>query len=318
MAARKPRLGISACLLGEKVRYDGQHKRHPFLVETLGPLVEWVPVCPEVEVGMGVPREPIHLVGSPDAPRLVGERTGTDWTDPMRAWAERRAEALVPLDLRGWVTKKGSPSCGLERLPVRPARGGTPRREGIGAFVRVLRERFPLLPIEEEGRLEDPSLRESFLERVFAFDRWCAARDGGMTRGGLVGFHAAHKLLVLAHSPAHYRRLGALVGRMPKGPVARTAEAYGALLMEALAVPATRGRHLNALEHAVGYFRGRLDAGDRKELEETVAAYGRGHLPLVVPVTLLRHHLRRDPVPWLADQVYLAPGHAELMLRNHV
>jgi uncharacterized protein YbgA (DUF1722 family)/uncharacterized protein YbbK (DUF523 family) len=317
-AARKPRLGISSCLLGHKVRYDGQHKRHAFLVDTLGPLVEWVPVCPELEVGMGVPREPIHLLGASASPRLVGERSGTDWTGPMGRWAARRVEELAPLELRGWVTKKGSPSCGLERVPVRPERGGTPRRDGVGAFVRVLCERFPLLPVEEEGRLEDPALRESFIERVFTFDRWCEARDAGLTRGALVAFHAAHKLLVMAHSPAHYRRLGALVGTMPKGPATRTAEAYGALLMEALAVPATRGRHLNALGHAVGYFRDRLDEADRKELEETVKGYGRGHVPLVVPITLLRHHLRRDPVPWLADQVYLAPGHAELMLRNHV
>lgn len=317
-AATKPRLGISSCLLGRKVRYDGQHKRDPFLVETLGPLVEWVPVCPELELGLGVPREPIRLVGRADAPRLMAERSGLDHTQAMRTYAERRVEELAALELRGWITKKDSPSCGLERVRVHTEKGGPPRRDGVGAFVRVLRERLPLLPIEEEGRLHDPALRESFVERVFTFDRWRAALAEGMTRGGLVAFHTTQKLLVMAHSPSHYRRLGALVGSMPPGPVARTAEAYGALLMEALAVPATRGRHVNALEHAAGYFRGVLDEPDRKELEETVRAYGRGWVPLVVPITLLRHHLRRSPIEWLGQQSYLAPGHAELALRNHV
>jgi uncharacterized protein YbbK (DUF523 family) len=169
--ARKPRVGISACLLGEEVRWDGRHKHDPLLVGVLGPAVEWVPVCPEVELGLGVPREPIRLVGAPGALRLVGERSGDDHTAAMQAFAERRLAELAALDLCGWVTKKDSPSCGLEGVRVFSGPGGLPRPEGTGAFVRLLRERFPLLPVEEAERLHDPALRARFLERVLSFER---------------------------------------------------------------------------------------------------------------------------------------------------
>ncbi len=319
MPARPPiRIGVSSCLLGRKVRYDGQHKRDDFLTEVLAPFVEWVPVCPELELGLGVPREPIRLVGRPESPRLVAERSGADHTEAMRAFAERRVAELAALELSGYVTKKDSPSCGMERVRVHLARGGPPRRDGVGAFTRVLRELLPLLPVEEEGRLHDPALRESFVERIFAYARWKAALAGGMTRRRLVEFHTAHKLALLAHSPAAYRRLGALVGGLGRRAMPGAAAEYGAGFMEALAVPATRGRHANVLQHAAGYFRERLDADDRKELEGVVADYGRGLVPLIVPLTLLRHHLRRTPVPYLAGQVYLDPEPRELCLRNHV
>jgi len=312
------RIGVSACLLGKKVRYDGQHKRDAFLTETLDPFVEWVPVCPELELGLGVPREPIRLVGRPEAPRLVAEKSGADHTEAMRAFAEARVAALGKEDLAGFITKKDSPSCGMERVRVHPARGGPPRREGVGAFLRVLRERLPLLPVEEEGRLHDPALRESFVERVYAYARFQAAVAEGMTRGRLVAFHTAHKLLLLAHSPAAYRRLGALVGGLGRGPLAAPVAAYGAGLMEALRVPATRGRHANVLHHALGYFRELLPVDDRKELQAVVSDYARGLLPLVVPLTLLRHHVRRHQVEYLAGQIYLDPDPRELCLKNHV
>jgi uncharacterized protein YbgA (DUF1722 family)/uncharacterized protein YbbK (DUF523 family) len=314
----KPRLGVSACLLGEEVRFDGQHKRNGFLVDVLTPFVEWVPVCPELEVGMGVPREPIRLVGRSDAPRLVAERSGQDHTDAMRRFAERRVAALAKEDLSGYVTKKDSPSCGMARVRVHPERQGPPRRDGVGAFAGVLMDRLPLLPIEEEGRLEDPALRESFIERVFAYARWKAALRGGMTRGALVAFHTAHKLTVLAHSPAAYRKLGQLVGGLEKGSIRATIETYGAAFMAALKVPATRGRHANVLQHMTGYFRDLLPADERKELEEVVRDYGEGLVPLVVPQTLLRHHVRKHGVAYLAGQVYLDPDPKELMLRNRV
>ncbi len=313
------RLGVSACLLGRNVRYDGQHKRSALLVDVLGPFVEWVPVCPEVEVGMGVPREPIRLVGSAAAPRLVAERTGKDHTDAMLRFAEARVRALEPLGLDGWVTKKDSPSCGLERVRVHGARGGPPRRDGVGLFVRVLVDRMPLLPVEEEGRLEDPALRESFVERIFAYARWKAAR-AGMRRGDLVRFHAAHKLALLAHRPAAYRALGALVAGVGRGAVATTADAYAARFMAALKVPATRGRHANVLQHAAGYLAALLDRDDRRELTGAIADYARGRAPRVVPLTLLRHHVRRHAgargIDWLAGQSYLDPDPEELMLRN--
>ena len=315
--ASKPRLGISACLLGRKVRYDGQHKRDPFLTEVLGERVEWVPVCPELEVGMGVPREPIRLTGRAVAPRLVAERSGTDQTEAMLHYAEERVASLAELGLDGFVVKKGSPSCGMERVPVWSGEGGPPRREGTGLFTRTLMKRLPLLPVEEEGRLQDPALRESFIERIFAFSRWKTAR-ATLTRGSLVQFHTVHKLALLAHSPGGYRKLGKLVAEAARGPLSRTADAYGAAFMEALRTPATRGRHTNVLEHMLGYFRDVLDVPDRAELDALVRDYQRGHVPLVVPLTLFRHQVRRHGIEYLAGQVYLDPDPKELLLRNHV
>jgi uncharacterized protein YbgA (DUF1722 family)/uncharacterized protein YbbK (DUF523 family) len=318
MSKGRPRIGVSSCLVGRKVRYDGQHKRDDFLTDVLAPFVEWVPVCPELEVGMGVPRESVRLVGLTGTPRMRAERSGKDWTEAMAEYSARRVEELAGLDLSGYVTKKDSPSCGMERVRLWPEKGGPPRREGVGAFARVLMERMPLLPVEEEGRLEDPHLRESFIERVFAYARWKAAREAGMTRGALVRFHTVHKLALLAHSPDAYRKLGRIVAGLGKGRIDGAVEDYGAAFMAALKVPARRGRHANVLQHMLGYFREVLEPADRKELETTVKDYQRGLVPLVVPLTLLRHHVRRRGVAYLADQVYLDPDPKELMLRNHV
>jgi uncharacterized protein YbgA (DUF1722 family)/uncharacterized protein YbbK (DUF523 family) len=311
------RLGISACLLGEAVRWDGGHRRDPFLTETLGRWVEWVPVCPEVELGLGVPRETIRLEGSSAAPRLVAVDSRRDLTADMRALAERRVAALARLDLSGYVLKKDSPSCGMER--VRVHRGaGPPARTGVGAFARVLMEKLSPLPVEEEGRLQDPELRESFIERVFAYWRWRRFAGDAPTRGGLVAFHTAHKLQLLAHHPASYSRLGRLVAGLRGRPFAGVLAAYGDGFMEGLRVRATRGRHVNVLEHMVGYVTRALAADERRELAEVVGEYRRGLVPLVVPLTLIRHHVRRQDVRWLADQAYLDPHPRELMLRNHV
>jgi len=312
----RPRLGISACLLGQPVRYDSGHKRDPFCVDLLGPLVDWVPVCPEVEVGMPVPRPSVRLTGHSESPALVAERTAEDWTGRMATFAARRVEQLSRLGLDGYVTKKDSPSCGLERVRVYGSRGGPPRRDGVGAFVRVLTERLPLLPIEEEGRLHDPLLRESFVERIFAHARWQALRAAGLTRGGLVAFHTAQKLAVLAHSPEGYRKLGKLVAGAKGRPIQEVGEAYAALLLASLAVPATRGRHVNVLQHAAGYFK-EAPRGERLELEEAIADFARGHVPLVVPLTLLRSAARRHGAEYLLGQAYLDPDPRELMLRNH-
>jgi len=328
MPPPKPRLAISACLLGRPVRYDGGHKRSEFCAEVLGPFVEWVPVCPEVEVGMGTPRPPVRLVGPSEAPRMVSERSGEDWTGRMLALAEARAEALAGLDLCGYVTKKDSPSCGMERVRVWSAprdagaaprargQAGPPRRDGVGLFIREVMARLPLLPVEEEGRLNDPLLRESFIERIFGYARWKALAAQGLTRGGLVAFHTAHKLALLAHSPDGYRRLGKVVAAAKGRPLRQVADEYGAGFMAALAKPATRGRHVNVLQHMAGYFKD-LPAADRRELEEVIRDYGRGHVPLVVALTLLRSQVRRHQVDYLAGQTYLDPDPKELMLRNH-
>ncbi|MBK9519910.1 MAG: DUF1722 domain-containing protein [Anaeromyxobacter sp.] len=312
----KPRLGISACLLGRGVRYDGGHKQNDFCTDVLGPFVEWVALCPEVEVGMSIPRPSIRLTGQAAAPRLVAERTGEDWTERMAAYAEAKVAQLAALDLSGYVTKKDSPSCGLARVRVYGPRSGQPVRDGTGAFVRVLQARLPLLPVEEEGRLNDPLLRESFIERIFGYARWKALVEGGLTRGGLVAFHTAHKLALLAHHPDGYRKLGSLVARAKGRPIGQVADEYGALFMASLGKPATRGRHLNVLQHMAGYFK-ELPKEERRELEGVVADFGRGHVPLVVPLTLFRSQVRRHAVTWLAGQTYLDPDPKELMLRNH-
>jgi uncharacterized protein YbgA (DUF1722 family)/uncharacterized protein YbbK (DUF523 family) len=318
MRQREPekiRLGVSSCLLGEEVRHDGGHKKDAFLTETLGPFVEWVAVCPEVELGLGIPRDTLRLVGDETAPRLVVRRTGEDLTARMRRYAEARARELEALDLHGYVLKRASPSCGLFRVRVYRERG-TPSGGGRGLYADALVRRFPMLPVEEEGRLADAAIRESFIERVFAAARWRALLARPPRPRDLVAFHAAQKFAVLAHSPAHYAKLGRLVAA---GSLTRERlTEYGTLFMEALAVRATRARHANVLQHLAGFFKRELDAPSRAELAEVIHDYRRGLVPLVVPLTLVKHYGRRFGVAYLADQVYLTPHPKELMLRNHV
>lgn len=312
------RVAISACLLGHAVRYDGGHKRDAFLVETFGPHVEWVPVCPEIEVGLGTPRETMRLVGDGDETRLVTAKTAADHTDAMRRWAAHRLDALARLDLCGYVLKKDSPSCGMERVKVYRRGGGVPTRNGRGVFAAALIDRFPLLPVEEEGRLCDPRLRESFIERVFAYRRLRSLFDGRWSLGALVAFHTMHKLQLLAHAPRGYEELGRLVGRAKGLPRGELRARYEARFMQALAVPATRRRHTNVLQHALGYFKKVLDDDSRQELADSIEDYRTGLIPLIVPVSLVRHHVRRLRIGYLDGQVYLDPHPKELMLRNHV
>lgn len=312
----KIRLGVSACLLGERVRYDGGHKRDAFLVDALGPWVEWVPVCPELEVGLGVPRPPIHLAGAAASPRLVVVATGEDLTARMRRFAERRVAELARLGLDGYVLKRASPSCGMERVKVHGARGRP--AAGRGLFASALIERLPLLPVEEEGRLADAAIRDNFIERVFAAGRWRRFRATRPRPSALVAFHAAQKFAVLAHSPAHYARLGRLVADAGRRAMPELLDEYAALFAAALTVRATRGRHVNALQHMAGFLARDVDAGDRAELAAVIEEYRRGLVPLVVPLALLEHHVRRVGAAYLADQVYLSPHPRELMLRNHV
>lgn len=311
------RLGISACLLGQQVRFGGGHKRDAFLVDTLGPLVEWVPVCPEVEVGLGTPRETLRLVRKDDAVRMVQPKSGRDITDQMRAWARKRVEALAGERLAGYVLKKDSPSCGMERVRIY-AESGTAEKGGRGLFAEALIARYPLLPVEEEGRLWDPRLRENFVERIFAYARLRAFFERRWTVGGLVGFHTAHKLTLLSHSPEIYYGMGRLVAGAAAMGRAEFEALYRTRFMEALARMATARKHVNVLTHMLGHFKQRLDADDRAELLASIEDYRLGLVPLVVPVTLFRHHVRRHQVGYLAGQVYLDPHPRELMLRNHV
>jgi len=311
------RIGVSSCLLGRPVRWNGGHKRDPFLVDQLEPFVEWVPVCPEVEVGMGVPRETVRLVGPQQAPRMVAERSGTDWSERMRSWARKRVRELAALDLCGYVLKKDSPSCGLERVRVWNEKG-MPEKHGRGLFAAALVGADEALPVEEEGRLHDPRLRENWIERVFAYRRLRSLFAGRWTRGDLVAFHTAHKLQIMAHSPRHYAELGRLVAEAKTLGREVVREQYPRTVMDALRHLATPRRQLNVLHHILGYFRERLDDGDRRELLEVMEDYGRGLVPLVVPITLVRHHVKRLHVDYLAGQVYLEPHPRELMLRNRV
>jgi uncharacterized protein YbgA (DUF1722 family)/uncharacterized protein YbbK (DUF523 family) len=315
------RIGASACLLGAEVRFDGQHKRSSFLTRDLAPFVTWVSVCPEIEVGMGVPREPVRLVRGPGGRALmIANDSGTDWTSRMNVLAARRAEDLASENLDGFVLKSKSPSCGMERVKVfEPAETrAAPRREGVGLFARALMDRLPNLPVEEEGRLEDARLRENFIERVFAHARLRRLFSPRWTLGALVAFHTAQKMQLLAHSTDGYRSLGRLVAGARSLERAELRARYERDFMATLKKPSTRGRHANVLQHMLGHLKDRLDDGDRRELLSIIEDHRVGLVPLVVPVTLLRHHARRLGVVTLLGQTYLEPHPKELMLRNHV
>jgi uncharacterized protein YbbK (DUF523 family)/uncharacterized protein YbgA (DUF1722 family) len=302
---RPVRIGVSSCLLGDEVRYDGGHKRDALLLETLSH-VEWVSFCPEVEAGMGVPREPIRLErrAARGELRVVAPKSGTDWTEALTQTARRHVRALASMDLSGYVLKSRSPSCGLHRVAVwRP--GTQPVRDGTGVFAAALREAMPLLPLEEEGRLTDRRLRQHFLDRVHAYWALRGFFGGRWSIGGLVAFHAARKFAVLAHSPQGYAALGRLVAGARAMPRAALRDRYEEAFMRAMEVPATPARHVNVLQHLAGFFKRSLDAGDRAELADAIADYRAGRAPLVVPITLIRHHVRRLGLDYLAGQSYL-------------
>jgi uncharacterized protein YbbK (DUF523 family)/uncharacterized protein YbgA (DUF1722 family) len=312
------RVGISACLLGQEVRYNGGHKRDSFLTDVFGLYVEWVPVCPEVEIDLGVPRPPIRLVRIGEGTRLVVTDSGEDLTSRMVSYAEARADGLARLGLAGYVFKKDSPSCGMERVKVWSAEG-TPSKEGRGLFAEVLMRRLPYLPVEEEGRLNDPLLREGFISRVYVYDRWLEAERQGWSRSALMRFPERHKFLLMARNQAGMRRLGRLLGESaPKDGLRALADAYLDGLTAVLRRPATRRGHANVLQHLAGYVSDGIDRGDRVELGESTDRYRRGLVPLIEPLTLIRHHVRRLDVEYLQDQVYLDPHPHELMLLLHV
>jgi uncharacterized protein YbgA (DUF1722 family)/uncharacterized protein YbbK (DUF523 family) len=314
---RAIRIGISSCLLGEAVRFDGGHKRDPFLTDTFGRFVEWVPICPEVECGLGTPREAMRLVRREKDVRLLTVKTAVDLTDGMESYARQRLTQLASEDLCGYVLKKDSPSCGLERVKIYDAHS-VPTRSGRGVFATGLVERFPDLPVEEEGRLSDPRLRENFVERVFAYWRLRGLFSDKWNLGGLVRFHTAHKLILMAHSPEAYQQLGRLVARARTHARNDIEKRYTKSFMAALTVIATPRRHTNVLQHMAGYFKNLLDRESKVELLAAIDEYRRGLVPLIVPMTLLRHHVRVYNVSYLAEQRYLEPHPKELMLRNHV
>lgn len=319
------RVGVSACLLGQPVRFDGQHKRDGFLVDELGPFVTFVPVCPELETGMGVPRETLHLVrvaaSKGEADTRMVSRSGEDWTARMTSFARARVAALGREELSGFVLKKDSPSCGVWR--VKRYQGDAPdagpaTRDGQGLFAAELQRALPHLPIEEEGRLCDAKLRDNFIERVFAYSRLRALWSSRWTMKALVMFHTREKMALLAHDEPGYRRLGRLVAAGKSLPRDELRAGYQAGFMEALTKLATPARHANVLMHMFGHFSDRLSAEARQEILTVIDDHRKGLVPLVVPLTLLRHYVRLLKVAYLAEQTYLDPHPKELMLRNRV
>jgi len=316
---QKIRLGISACLLGKAVRFDGGHQWDRFITDTLGKYVEFFPVCPEVECGLGVPREAMRLVGDPAAPRLMTVRTKVDLTARMVAWAKSRVQELEQENLGGFIFKSKSPSSGMERVKVYPeATQRSPMTRGVGMFARTFMEHFPLLPVEDEGRLHDPVLRENFIERIFLWQRWRECRAAGPDLGGLVAFHTRHKLLILAHSPKHYRELGRLVAQAKGRRPEELYELYQSQLVEALRLKSTPKKNTNVLHHLMGYFKKDLSPDEKQELLEIIDNYHQEVVPLVVPITMINHYVRKYQQPYLREQVYLHPHPLELQLRNHV
>lgn len=309
-------VGISACLLGQKVRYDGGHKHDRFITDTLGRFFSYVPVCPEVECGLPVPREAMHLTGDAGDRRLVTVHTGIDYTAQMQGWSREKLNELERSGLSGFIFKSKSPSSGLRGVKV--YRGpGAPALSGTGLFAAAFIKKFPLAPVEDEVRLHDPGVRENFIERVFVYHKWQELVRNGCTAADLIEFHTRHKYLIMAHSPTHLAALGKMVANIGnKG--AEMVEIYCKVLMEALRLTATAARNTNVLHHIMGYFKKQLDQLEKEELLEIIDQYRRGLIPLIVPVTLLNHYILKYDQPYLMKQYYLNPHPVELMLRNHV
>lgn len=307
-------IAVSSCLLGQEVRYDGSHKHNGYITQTLGTYFEFTAFCPEVAIGLGIPRPPIQLVQIDNEIRVRGTRDPQlDVTDRLQVYARSVVPALETYC--GYIFKKSSPSCGMERVKVYH-RNGNPVTNGRGAYADVIMGALPELPVEEEGRLMDPVLRENFIERVFVYYRWQQLKREGITAASLVQFHTEHKFTLLAHDESVYRELGRLIADAGKANLEILAQGYIRSLMQALARPATRKTHTNVLMHIMGYVKSSLDAEDKQELLDILEKYRLGQVPLIVPITLLRHYLRRYPDEYIQQQVYLNPHPEELMLRN--
>lgn len=308
-------IGVSSCLLGNKVRFDGGHKHDRYITGTLGTFFDFVPVCPEVECGLPIPREAMRLVGDPEAPLLLTSRTGVDHTKRMKDWTISRVEQLADNDLCGFIFKSKSPSSGMERVKVY-GKNNMPRPVGVGLFARAFMERFPLIPVEEEGRLHDMVLRENFIESVFVYRRWRAlAEDFSLDK--LVHFHTEHKMLLRSHSEKHYRELGRIVAKAGSLDLNELITVYQENLMAAMRLKPTVKKHVNVLQHMMGYFKKQISSDEKQELLEVIESYRQHHVPLIVPITMMNHYVRKYNDVYLEKQYYLKPHPTELKLRNH-
>ncbi len=309
------KVGISSCLLGQAVRYNGGHKLSTLCTQELGRYFEFVPTCPEAGAGLGIPRPPIRLTGAPGAPRAVHVSDASiDVTDQLQAYGAQRIPELGGLS--GYIFIKNSPSCGLFRVKVYRADGVPQMEAGRGIFATALTRAYPLLPVEEDGRLQDPVLRENFIARVFAWHRWQHMKQQGLSAAGLIDFHSRYKYTLMAHSPQQYQVLGRMLADAGKQLPDVLGEQYFAGLMQALQQKATRGTNTNVLMHLQGYLKKQLSAGEKQSIGAVIEQYRKGIVPLVVPVTLLRHHFDQYPDPYIQRQSYLQPYPDELSLRN--
>ncbi|MDR4504814.1 MAG: DUF523 and DUF1722 domain-containing protein [Candidatus Scalindua sp.] len=311
------KIGISSCLLGDKVRYDGNHRLDRFITDTLGQYFEWIPVCPETECGLSVPREPMHLFGNPESPRLVTIKTGIDHTERMLQWAEKMIKKLEKENLCGFIFKCGSPSSGIRGVKVYLPSGAV-TKTGKGIFGGAFMKHFPLIPVEDDGRLHNPRFRENFVERIFVLKRWQEFRKKDVSMKDLIDFHTAHKLLIMGHSPRHYSILGHLLANATKEKAENLLPEYIRILMEGITLIATVKKNTNVLQHIQGYFKKNLTTDEKQELLGIIESYRKELIPLVVPITLLNHYVRKLNVSYLERQHYLEPHPVELMLRNHV
>ena len=313
----KMKIGISSCLIGNEVRYNGGHARDLFVINTFAPYVDFVAVCPEVECGMPVPREAVHLVGDVNNPRLMSTKTNIDFTSQMQNWSHKKVLELEKEQLCGFIFKKGSPSCGLHRIRVYQGAGKQPLRTGIGMFTRIFIDHFPTLPVEDEGRLHDPTLREHFIEKIFIMQRWRQLIKKPHSRHALIAFHTGHKLIFLAHNQVNYRRMGKFIANIAELEIETAYQQYFILMTTLLKFKTTPKKHVNVLMHMLGFFKKELTSAEKEEMLTIIDQFSRGLLPLIVPITMFKHYIRKYNKTYLANQHYVEPHPLELKLRNH-
>jgi len=310
-------IGVSKCLIGEKVRYDGNHARNSFVADTLNKWVEFTPVCPEADLGMGIPRPTIRLEKQKNDIKLICPSTNKDYSKQMNNYGLKKVKEFKKNELDGYIFKRSSPSCGINKLKVFRDDGSI-ERTGIGFFAKNILEQFPNLPIEDEGRLSDPQLRENFIERIFCHNRWRNLKNKGLTIKRLVEFHTVHKLLLRAHNETAYRRLGKIVGSAKTISNKELFKSYEDEFYKALLKKTTKKNHANVLYHALGYLKKQLNLDEKQRLIDVIEEYRTGILPLIVPLSLFNYQIMLHDIKYLKSQLYFNPHPKELNLKNHV
>jgi len=314
---KKIPLGVSQCLLGEPVRFDGGHKRNAFLLEVLSKYVEFQPVCPEVAIGLGIPRKPIRLIVTDGQDRIRSvENPDLDVTDGLYREAEKAAEQMP--DICGYVFMQKSPSCGVFGLKRYGSNGYSIDSRGRGAYAKRFMELMPLIPVEEAGRLVDAGLRENFIARIFALHDWRENLQHEPTAKKIIDFYSRYKYQVMAHHVPSYFFIGKFLANLSARAIAETNNEFIRLLMTALGHLATRKGNANAMMHLRGYLKLHITSLEKQELSHLIESYAKGLVPLVVPLTLLKHHLMTLDNPYLKSQTFWSPYPEELGLRNIV